>query len=178
MLALLPWRYYCPEMMISVIGGEGASSETVAVAEVVGRNLAENGVTVVCGGGSGVMEGVCRGARQANGHTVGIMPGHDSTESPPNPWVEFPIYTGLGYARNSIVALTGQAVIAIDGSYGTLNEIAVSLVHGVPIVGLDTWDFSYRGSDPQRIVRVSEPEEAVERALQLASQRADACKFT
>ncbi|MFQ6019558.1 MAG: DNA-processing protein DprA, partial [Dehalococcoidia bacterium] len=97
-------------MIIAVIGGEDAPPEAVHLAEAVGRELARRDVVVVCGGGSGVMEGVCRGAHSEGGHTIGILPGHNAQETPPNLWVEFPIYTGIGYARNSMVALSGQAV--------------------------------------------------------------------
>ncbi len=157
-------------MIISVIGGEDAPAEAVRLAEEVGRELARRGVVVVCGGGGGVMEGVCRGARSQGGHTIGILPGHNSHESPANPWVEFPIFTGLGYARNSMVVLSGQAVIAIDGAYGTLSEIAYALIHNVPVVGLDTWDFEYHGHDADRIVRANDPIEAVEKAMALAQK--------
>ena len=101
-------------MIIAVIGGEEASPEVARLAEEVGQELARRGCTVVCGGGDGVMEAVCRGARAEGGHTIGILPGHNADESPPNQYVEFAIFSGLGYARNSMVALSGQAVIAIE----------------------------------------------------------------
>jgi len=159
-------------MIISVIGGEDAPPEALRLAEEVGRELGRRGITVCCGGGGGTMEAVCRGARSAGGHTIGILPGHDASESPPNQHVEFPVFTGLGYARNSAVVLTGQAVIAIDGSYGTLSEIAFAIIHRQPLVGLDTWDFDYHGHDGERIVRASTPQEAVEKAIALAERRA------
>jgi len=158
-------------LIISVIGGETAAPEAVQTAEEVGRELARRGITVICGGGAGIMEGVCRGARGEGGHTIGIMPGHDAKESPPNAYVEFPIFSGLGYARNSLVVLSGQAVIAIDGAYGTLSEIAYALIHDIPVVGLDTWDFTYPGHDADRIIRVDDPVEAVEKAIELAKKR-------
>ena len=158
-------------MMISVIGGEEANAEALAVAEAIGRELGVRGTTLVCGGGGGVMEAACRGARSAGGHTIGIMPGRNARETPPNHYVEFPIFTGLGFARNTLVILSGEAVIAIDGSYGTLSEIAFALIHDVPLVGLDTWDFAYHGHDAERIVRVAGPVQAVETALALAAQR-------
>ena len=158
-------------MMISVIGGEEANAQALAVAEAVGRELGVRGATLVCGGGAGVMEAACRGARSAGGHTIGIMPGRNARETPPNRYVEFPIFTGLGFARNALVVLSGEAVIAVDGSYGTLNEIAYALIHNVPLVGLDTWDFAYHGHDAERIVRVADPVQAVETALALAAQR-------
>jgi len=157
-------------MMISVIGGDTAAPEATRMAEEVGRELARQGATVVCGGRSGVMEAVCRGARSVGGHTIGIMPGRNAGETPPNEFVEFAIYSGIGYARNAIVVLSGEAVIAIDGSYGTLSEIAYALINGIPLVGLDTWDFDYHGYEGN-IVRVTTAAEAVEKALALAQER-------
>jgi uncharacterized protein (TIGR00725 family) len=157
-------------MIIAVIGGEEASAEMARLAEEVGGELARRGCTIVCGGGSGVMEATCRGARARGGHTIGILPGHNAAESPPNDYVEFPIFTGLGFARNSMVALSGQAVIAIDGAYGTLTEIAYALIHEVPIIGLDTWEFSYHGHDADRILRADDPADAAEKAIAAAQK--------
>jgi hypothetical protein len=158
-------------MMISVIGGEASGETALDAAEAVGREIARRGATLVCGGRGGVMEAACRGARAEGGHTIGIMPGRNRDETPPNPHVEFPVFTGLGFTRNVIVVLSGEAVIAIDGSYGTLSEIAYALIHEVPIIGLDTWDFDYAGHDGDRIVRASDPVVAVEQAIALAEER-------
>jgi uncharacterized protein (TIGR00725 family) len=158
-------------VIISVIGGERCPPEALASAETVGSELAKRGATVVCGGRGGVMEAACRGARGAGGHTIGILPGRDATETPPNDWVEFPIFTGMGYARNVMVALSGQAVIAISGAYGTLSEIAYCLIHDIPVVGLDTWDFAYHGHESDRINRTSDPVEAAEMAVALALKK-------
>jgi uncharacterized protein (TIGR00725 family) len=157
-------------MIISVIGGEDAAADALRLAEEIGRELGKRGVTLCCGGRGGTMEAACRGARSAGGHTIGILPGHNASESPPNPWVEFPVFTGIGYARNSAVVLSGDAVIAIDGAYGTLSEIAFALIHDVPLVGLDTWDFSYHGHDANKIVRAANPQEAVEKAVEMAER--------
>ena len=157
-------------MIISVIGGEESPAEALALAEEVGRELGRRGVTVCCGGGGGVMEAACRGARSAGGHTIGIMPGRNAVDNPPNPFVEFAVFTGIGYARNPAVVLTGEAVIAIAGSYGTLSEIAYALIHDVPLVGLDTWDFDYHGHDGDRILRATTPLEAVEKAIDMAER--------
>lgn len=156
-------------MMISVIGGEDAPPEACRLAEEVGRELARRGCVVVCGGGGGVMEAVCRGARAEGGHTIGILPGRPGEEySRPNPYVVFPLYSGIGYARNVMVVLSGRAVIAIDGAYGTLSEIAYALIYDVPVVGLDTWDFSYHGHDAERIIRADGPADAVAKAIAAA----------
>ena len=145
--------------------------EALAAAEAVGRELARRGATLVCGGRGGVMEAACRGARSAGGHTIGILPGRSAMETPPNDYVEFPLFTGLGFARNIIVVLSGRAVIAISGAYGTLSEIAYALIHDIPVVGLDTWDFAYHGHESERIVRISDPVQAVDQAIALAERR-------
>ncbi len=158
--------------MISVIGGEACGPEALDIAEKVGREIAQRGAALVCGGRGGVMEAACRGAREAGGHTIGIMPGRGSKDSPPNPYVEIPIFTGMGFARNVIVVLSGDAVIAIDGSYGTLSEIAYALINDVPVIGIDTWDFNYHGfAGQERIVRVTNPAEATAKAIELAERR-------
>ena len=158
-------------MIISVIGGEVCPPEARDAAEVVGRELAKRGATLVCGGRGGVMEAACRGARSAGGHTIGILPGRSAIETPPNDYVEFPLFSGLGFARNIMVVLSGEAVIAIGGRYGTLSEIAYALIHDVPVVGLDTWDFAYHGHESERIVRISDPVQAVDEAIALAQRR-------
>jgi uncharacterized protein (TIGR00725 family) len=158
-------------VIISVIGGERAGAEALRLAKEVGRELGRRGVTLLCGGRGGVMEATCKGARAEGGHTIGVLPGRNAAETPPNRYVEFPIFTGIGYARNAIVALSGEAVIAISGSYGTLSEIAYALINGVPLVGLDTWDFDYHDWEPSGIVRVTTAVEAVEKAVAMAEAR-------
>ena len=153
-------------MLISVIGAGDASAEGVERAEAVGRLLAERGHTVVCGGLGGIMAAVCRGASAAGGHTIGLLPGDHASAA--NADVEFALPTGLGVARNALVVRAGAAVIAVEGSYGTLSEIAYALQFGKPVVGLGTWPLTdSEGRDP--IVRAATAEEAVERALALAA---------
>jgi len=151
---------------IAVIGGSDASPEEVKLAEEVGRELAKQGAIVVCGGLSGVMEAACRGASSAGGLTIGILPG-DSAKAA-NPYVQIPIATGLGYARNVLVAKSAQAVIAIGGSYGTLSEIAYALQGNIPVIGLKTWALSRNGQPDDSIIRMESPIEAVKIALSLA----------
>lgn len=116
--------------------GEATADETEA-AEAVGQLLAERGCVLVCGGLGGAMAAACRGAKGAGGHTIGILPGYD--ERAANPWVDDVICTGLGQARNAVVAATGQALIAVSGGFGTLSEIALGLRLGRPIVLLGGW---------------------------------------
>lgn len=157
-------------MMIAVIGGDDAPPDAVAAAEAVGRELAQRGHTLVCGGRGGVMEAACKGAREAGGHTIGILPGPDRSDM--NRYVDFPIVTNLGAARNALVVLSADAVIAIDGNYGTLSEIAMALIHGRPVVGLGTWRLTRGdGVEDDRVIRAESPSEAVERAIAAASEK-------
>ncbi|MCP4538697.1 MAG: TIGR00725 family protein [Chloroflexi bacterium] len=152
--------------IIGVIGGSAPSKEEIATAEVVGRALAEGGGTLVCGGRGGVMEAACRGAKSADGLTIGILPGTNRSEA--NPYVDIPIVTGIRCARNVIITRTAQAVIAVGGSYGTLSEIAFALSFGTPVVGLGTWKIEREDHSPAPIVYAATPKEAVKHALALA----------
>jgi len=127
-------------MRISVIGGSSIGPETAAVAAELGERLAERGHAVVCGGLGGVMEAACRGAREANGETIGILPTDDRRDA--NEYVTTPIATGLGHARNALVVLNGDAAIAIDGSHGTLSEIGLALAQGRAVAGINTHDIA------------------------------------
>jgi uncharacterized protein (TIGR00725 family) len=142
-------------MRVSVIGGSSIDDETYARAREVGRLLGARGHTVVCGGLGGTMEAVCKGARERDTETIGILP----TERPAdaNEWVTTPIATGMGNARNVMVVLNGDAAVAIDGAAGTLSEIGHALDFGRPIAGLDTHDIELAGFEA-----VETPEEAVE----------------
>lgn len=125
-------------MRVSVIGGSRVSDNHYEIAQRVGKLLGERDHPVICGGLGGVMEAVCRGASEAGGPTIGILPGSDPSAA--NPYVETPIATGMGNARNPLVVLNGDAVIAIDGATGTLSELALALDYGRPVAGIDTHD--------------------------------------
>jgi len=156
-------------MIIAVIGNSSCSPEEAKLAESVGELLAQRGVAIICGGLGGVMEAVCRGAKSKGGLTVGILPGQDSSTA--NPWVDIPVVTGIGEARNLAVVKSAQAVIAIGGNYGTLSEIAYALKSGIPIIGLNTWSLSHNGREDDSIVRLQSAVEAVEEAISLAERR-------
>ncbi len=155
--------------MIGVIGGSKCTAQEAALAETVGRELAKRGAIVICGGLGGVMEAVCRGAVIESGTTIGVLPG-DSPSSA-NQFVQVPIATGLGEARNVVIVKSAQAVIAIGGDYGTLSEIAFALKSGTPVVGLNTWSFSRNEREDTSIVRANDAVEAVEKAVSLAKER-------
>lgn len=156
-------------MIIAVIGNSSYSSEEAKLAETVGELLAQRGAIIVCGGLGGVMEAVCRGAKSKGGLTVGILPGQDAATA--NPWVDIPVVTSLGEARNVVVAKSAQAVIAIGGGYGTLSEIAYALKSNIPVIGLNTWSLSRNGQEDDSIIRVQSAAEAVDKAISLAKKR-------
>ena len=154
---------------ISVIGaGNEAPESALKDAEEVGRLLATQGAVVVCGGLNGVMEAVSRGARQAGGRTIGILPGNDHESA--NEWIDTPIPTGLGHARNAVVVKTGDAVIAIAGAFGTLSEIGHAIADNKTVVGLSTWELNRDGTPDGAIVRAENPAAAVEIAIAAAKE--------
>ena len=150
-------------LLISVIGGNTPSTEDYEAAYRVGQGIAKHGAILVCGGLKGVMEAACHGAKQQGGVTVGILPGNDPCTA--NQYVDIPITTGLGSARNIIVAKAGKAVIAIDGAYGTLSEIGLALSENIPVIGLNTWSLSVGKQIDDGIITAKDPEDAVEKAM-------------
>jgi uncharacterized protein (TIGR00725 family) len=156
-----------PSRTISVIGGSDSNPINLELAERVGAEIAKRGAILVCGGLGGIMEAACKGAKLAGGQTLGIIP--SDTKEHANEFVDIVIPTGLGYARNFLVAKTGDAVIALDGSAGTLSEIAIAWFSNKPIVSLvptGGWAAKVAGEkiDERRtdnIHAASSPEEAV-----------------
>lgn len=151
--------------IIAVIGASECSPEQAAMAEEVGRLLAQRGVVLVCGGRGGIMEAACKGARNAGGITVGILPGVDHAQG--NPYLSIAIPSGLGHARNIVVAQAGQVVIAIAGGYGTLSEVALALNAGKKVVGLCTWEAVRCDGKRAELLVVESAQEAVSTALSL-----------
>lgn len=149
-------------MYVAVVGPGEATEEQLTAAEEVGARLASRGAVVVTGGLGGVMEAASRGAAQAGGRAVGLLPGLERAEA--NPWVTIALPTGLGELRNGLVVRAADAVIAIGGAYGTLSEVALALKAGKPVVGVGTWAI-------EGVLAVAGAEEAVERALAAFGQR-------
>jgi uncharacterized protein (TIGR00725 family) len=156
-----------PKPRIGVMGPALCLPEVYNLAREVGFLIGRKGAILICGGRTGVMEASARGAREAGGLTVGILPGASANEA--NPYIDIPIVTDLGNARNAINVLTSQVIIAIHGSYGTLSEIALALKCHTPVVGLGTWDLTPPGGEELPITYASTAEEAVTAALKLIS---------
>ena len=151
-------------LLIAVVGGSTCSSEETEWAAAVGRLVAERGAVLVCGGLGGVMEAAARGAKQAGGLTVGILPGSDADDA--NPYIDVPLATGMGEMRNALIVRAAHAVIAIGGGWGTLSEIALAQRIETPVVGLHDAFTSTVG-----IPRVATPDGAVQWALEQARRR-------
>lgn len=156
-------------LIIAVIGGGDPPDWAMELAEQVGGELARRGAMVVCGGLRGVMEAVCRGAKAQGGTTIGILPGNEPVTA--NDFIDIPIMTGMGYARNVIVVKTGRAAIAIDGAYGTLSEIGHALGDGIPVIGLKTWELPHRDDLPLQVVHADSVTDAVDKAIAAAHER-------
>jgi len=125
--------------LVAVIGGSVIKDEKIRqIAFETGKEIASRGYVLVCGGMGGVMEEASKGAKSVGGIVVGILPGKDKTEA--NPHIDIPIITAMSHARNAIIVRTADCVIAIDGEYGTLSEIALAKVIDKPVFGIKSWD--------------------------------------
>ena len=147
---------------VSVIGGGRITDEARERAVAVGRELGARGHTVVCGGRGGTMEAVCRGAKSEGGATIGILPGEQRAAA--NEYVDTAIATGLGHARNALVPLNGDAVIALAGGVGTLSELGFAGIYDRPLVGLETHEVA--GLEIKAVETPAAAVDAVERALE------------
>ncbi len=147
---------------VAVVGSGTATGELYDKAREVGRLVAERGGTVVCGGRSGVMEAVARGATGVGGTAIGILPDEDRKRA--NEHLSYSVATGTGHARNLAVVCSGDVVIAIGGEYGTLSEIGLARKVGRPVVALVSWDLG------EHVSVAATPEEAVETAFGLVGR--------
>jgi len=137
---------------IAVFGGRDIDGKIYNQAVELGRRMAQEQWLVFCGGGPGVMEAVAKGVHSGGGACVGILKGTSLQEV--NPYVQVPVFTGMGIARNALLAYNGDVAVAIDGKYGTLSEIAYALQLGKPVIGLGTWDL-------REIINVKTPSEVI-----------------
>jgi uncharacterized protein (TIGR00725 family) len=144
-------------LSIGVIGGSVCTDEEYLLAEEIGRKIAEAGAILVCGGMGGIMEAACKGAFQAGGITVGILPA--DTIDTANPFVKIPVATGMGVGRNIIIVRTADCLISINGKFGTLSEISYALQLNKKVISLHPW------IEVAGMITVKTVDEAVELAL-------------
>ncbi|WP_027342350.1 TIGR00725 family protein [Hamadaea tsunoensis] len=154
-------------LQVAVCGPSACTPAEAEAARTIGRLLADAGAIVICGGGPGVMEAVTEGARSHNGFVIGVRPGGDKEDAAPD--LSAVIVTNLGEARNAIIVRSGDVVIVVGGSWGTLSEVALAIRGGTPVVSLGGWRMTDAAGDPVTgVVEVATPEEAVEVAVRLA----------
>jgi uncharacterized protein (TIGR00725 family) len=151
---------------VSVIGGSTCTDEVAALGEQLGELLAERGCVVVNGGMAGVMEAVARGVRRRDGSCLGVLPGLDRHGAAPD--LTLSLLTGMGHARNLVVVASGDVVIALGGSWGTLSEIGLARSIGREVVLLESWTVAPTQGKPDGLHRAASPVEAVELALAIA----------
>ncbi|MFZ0391120.1 MAG: TIGR00725 family protein, partial [Calditrichia bacterium] len=149
--------------LIAVVGGNTCSNEVYETAREIGKRIAGAGAVLICGGLGGVMEAACKGAQDAGGLTIGILPGEIAGEA--NPYVTIAVPTGMGVGRNIIIVRSAAAVIAVDGKYGTLSEIAYALQLGKKVIAVQPW-VAVPG-----IETVQTPKEAVESAVSVIQKK-------
>ena len=151
---------------VSVIGASRCEPEVAALGEQLGELLAERGVVVVCGGGTGVMEAVARGVKKGGGVCIGILPEEDRDLAAPD--LTYTVCSGIGHARNLSVVASGEVVIALGGAWGTLSEIGMARAIGRPLILLRTWDIEPPDhGELDGVRRASSPAEAVALAATL-----------
>lgn len=151
---------------IAVVGGSECDAGSASLAEEVGAAIAKRGGVLVCGGGGGVMEAASRGARASGGMVLGILSGDDPRGG--NPYLTLAVATGLGEARNAVIARTADVLIAVGGEYGTLSEIALAFKMGKPVVGLKTWKIEPPEELNSGIIHCETAAAAVEKAWRAA----------
>jgi uncharacterized protein (TIGR00725 family) len=127
-----------PGPYVSVVGSGNASGDLYELARTLGRLVAERGGVVVCGGLGGVMKAAARGAAEARGVAIGILPDEDRSRA--NGYLTYSVATGTGHARNLAVVCSGDVVVAVGGEYGTLSEVGLALKVGRPVVSLGGWN--------------------------------------
>jgi uncharacterized protein (TIGR00725 family) len=156
------WIAKMQKTLIGVIGASSCSREGYELAREVGRRIAEGGAAVVCGGLQGVMEAACRGCFEAGGEAIGILPGGDPATA--NPYVTLAVPTNMGHARNVIIAHSARVLIAVEGEFGTLSEMAIALKLGRPVIALNSWP------GISGVIYSSSAEDAVRRAFALVGR--------
>ncbi len=176
------------KICISVIGSgnsDGALTPQIAeIANDVGREIAKKGAVLICGGLGGVMTEAARGAKEEGGLTIGIIP--DDNPDSANPFIDISLPTGLGFARNVLVAYSGDVIIAVSGRLGTLSEISYAIIKNKPVIGIHTWDLEQlsgrMGPDDKKfysdsIIKCESAKEAVNKAFAIIKNKNDTRKW-
>ncbi len=148
--------------VVSVIGGHKCTDEVEQLAHELGKKLAKVAEILVSGGLSGTMKAACQGFKAGGGLTIGIIPSYNKEDA--NEFVDIPIPTGLGLARNVLVVQAGDIVVALPGEYGTLSEIAYCMQFGKPVISLGSWDMP-------GVIKVKTVEETIEKVKEILDRK-------
>jgi len=149
------------KITISVIGGHDIDKKVEDIAHNIGKNIAEVGAILVCGGLDGAMKAVCKGAKEAGGTTIGILPGLDKTDA--NEYIDIALPSSIGFARNAMVACSADIIVALPGSHGTSSEISYGIVYKRPIIDLGNWD-------RKEMIKVNDVKEAREKIEEITAE--------
>lgn len=168
-------RIFCQAMSMDLLFGKplyiavvGIGDEDQAACELafeVGRLIGARGAVLICGGLGGVMNAAAKGAKETDGVTIGILPGKDREGA--SRYLDYALPTGLGHARNSVIAHAADGLVAVGGGFGTLSEIALALKLGKHVVGLDTWKLVRNDEQIDVFPSFEEPTDAVEALFNL-----------
>ncbi len=150
------------DYIIAVIGTGESSPKAEKIAKEVGCEIAKKKAILINGGLGGVMEASAKGAKSYGGTTIGILPGMNASDA--NPYIDIALPTGMGDMRNILIVRSANAIIAVNGSFGTLSELAIAIKLAKPVIGIDTWDIS------ENIIVVNTPLEAVSEAIDAISR--------
>jgi uncharacterized protein (TIGR00725 family) len=145
---------------VAVCGESDPQTSLADLAFELGRGIAQRRAVLICGGLTGVMEHAARGAQAAGGLTIGLLPGEDTDDA--NAYIDIAIATGLGHARNAVLARTADGVVALGGGLGTLSEIALALRNRRPAIGIKTWHFDRDGRTEPVLPVATSPKEALD----------------
>jgi len=156
------------KIVIAVFGAGNPNDREAKLAYEVGRHIARRDAILVCGGLGGCMEQAAKGAKDESGLTIGIIPVYEKSAA--NVFVDIVIPTGLGSARNTLVASTADAAIAVGGKTGTLSEIGLARKMGKPVITLESWEFDGEWKNTAGLIKADTPGEAVEIAIREASK--------
>lgn len=155
-------------MYIAVVGSGEPDPKNEKIAYELGGLIAKQGATLICGGLGGVMNAAARGTHDAGGTSIGILPSLDRQSS--SKYLTFSLPTGLGEARNTIIAKSADVVIAVGGEFGTLSEVAFALKAGRPVIGINTWHLFKEGKENTSIARAKDAEEAITMAIKAVTE--------
>ncbi|TET53574.1 MAG: TIGR00725 family protein [Actinobacteria bacterium] len=155
-------------MYIAVVGSSEPDPQNEKIAYELGKLIAKNGATLICGGLGGIMNAAAKGVNEAGGTSIGILPSDSRSNS--SEYLTFALSTGLGEARNTVIAKSADVMIAIGGEFGTLSEISFALKAMKPVIGINTWHLSKNDKEAEAIARAKDAQDAIDLAIEATTE--------